>query len=96
MRLNKQARKRLIAIVCTALILMYAGVLLLPHLHACMDEHCDVCALIKGLRRLLLGLALAAVVCHLVGIVCARCSELGRLTLGRDDTPVGLKVKLSN
>ena len=95
--LRRNKHIRIIALVLTlALILACAFIAFLPYSHECAGSDCSVCALIESTRRVLLAAASATVL--------AKAAKTPVFLLGtysdtepvRNETPVGLKVKLSD
>ncbi len=88
--------KKAVAILCIALILAYASVIFLPYTHKCVGTDCVICAIIETSRNLLLGLVLSASLWQLTNFALLISNTHFYIVPVRDETPIGLKVKLSN
>ena len=88
--------KSLVAFLCILLIIAYTSIIFLPHAHDCVGSECTVCALIEISRNTIIGLGLAATVHQLANIIFTISSTYKSIPSGNDDTPVALKVKLSD
>ena len=94
MKTNRQFWKHLIMILCILLIFAYASIALLSHSQECPDSDCAICAMIETSRNILILLALPAVI-HPICKCIIYIVHSYRLSY-RNDTLVGLKVKLSD
>ena len=84
-----------VAFLCIVIIIAYASVIFIPYAHDCVGADCSVCALIETSRNTMIGLALAATVHQLANIIFTISNTYKSIPLG-NDTPVALKVKLSD
>ena len=87
--------KSIVAFLCILLVIVYTSIIFLPHAHDCVGSDCTVCALIEITRNTMIGLALAATVHQLANIIFIISNTYKSIPLG-NDTPVALKVKLSD
>ena len=87
--------KNIVVILCVIIIIAYTSIVFLPHVHDCVGADCSVCALIETSRNTMIGLALAATVHQLANIIFTISNTYKSIPLG-NDTPVALKVKLSD
>ena len=87
--------KNIVVILCI-IIIAYASIVFLPHIHDCARPDCTVCALIETSRNSLIGLALIAVVYQFANILFTISSSYKSIPSGNKGTPVALKVKLSD
>ena len=88
--------KNIVALLCILIIVVYASIVFLPHVHDCVGPDCTVCALIETSRNTLTGLALIAVVYQSPKIVFTILNSYKSIPSGNQGTPVALKVKLSD
>ena len=88
--------KNIVALLCILIIVVYASIVFLPHVHDCVGPDCTVCTLIETSRNSLIGLALIAVVYQFANIVFTISSSYKSIPSGNQGTPVALKVKLSD
>ena len=88
--------KNIVVILCIIIIISYASIAFLPHIHDCVDPDCTVCTLIETSCNSLIGLALIAVVYQFANIVFTISSSYKSILSGNNGTPVALKVKLSD
>lgn len=86
--------KSVAAFLCVFMILFYASIAFLPHVHDCVDADCMVCIFIETSRHTMIGLILAATAHQLVNIAFAVLRAHQSAPSGHDATPVTLKVKL--
>ena len=84
-----------VAVLCVVVIIAYASVIFIPYAHDCIGADCSVCALIETSRNTMIGLALAVTVHQLANIIFTISNIYRSIPLG-NDTPVALKVKLSD
>ena len=87
--------KSIVAFLCILLVIVYTSIVFLPHTHDCVGADCSVCALIETSRNTMIGLALAATVHQLANIIFTISNTYKSIPLS-NDTPVALKVKLSD
>ena len=92
----KQNVKKMIAILMSVLIFVYAFIALLPHPHKCVETDCSICCMIESSRKILLGIALSAGCFQLFKQPFVLLYAYSDILSVRDGTPVGLKVKLSD
>ncbi len=94
--MNNRIFRRLFAVVCILLVLVYASALLLSHSHEGGAENCAACALIKSSS----GIVAAVGLCFILSLgnsTAYRNFDLFRNALIlHDSAPVWLKVKLSD
>lgn len=94
--MKKHLMKNAVALFCIMLILLYASAVFLPHDHNGCDSECVACAVIETSKKILTCL-----------IICVLLTNIGlfdKLFLAVDidktipikNTPVKLRVKLSN
>ena len=88
--------KSIVAFLCIIIIITYTSIVFLPHANNCADSDCTVCALIETSRKNFISLVLIATVYQLANIILTVSSSYKYLPLGNGDTPVKLKVKLSD
>ena len=93
--MRSKKRNSVVAVLCIVIIIAYASIIFIPHEHECLDADCSVCALIETSRNTMIGLALAATVHQLANIIFTISNTYKSIPLG-NDTPVALKVKLSD
>ena len=94
---NKSAfLKKILALLCVFLILAYALVVFLPHTHCCCDISCAACNVIESCQKILYNILLFAVIYPILKFIYFIERICYRILSVRDQTPVGLKVKLSN
>lgn len=96
MRTRRHLRTQWLVFVCVCLILSVALLPLLSHTHTCTGESCDLCALIRSSRELLLGAVLLMVFHVVADATHAPHTPPERTTARRDSTLVGRRVKLSD
>ena len=84
-----------VAVLCVVVIIAYASVIFIPYAHDCVGADCSVCTLIETSRNTMIGLALAVTVHQLANIIFTISNTYKSIPLG-NDTPVALKVKLSD
>ena len=87
--------KNIVVILCIIIIIAYTSIVFLPHVHDCVGADCSVCALIETSRNTMIGLALAATLHQLANIIFTISNTYKSIPLS-NDTPVALKVKLSD
>ena len=93
---QRNASKRCMAVLGVLMILTYAFFSCLPHSHECMGADCATCLMAEHSRDLLAGTSLTVASCLLLPIVyTVLCKHDGVLSVPQE-TPVVLKVKLSN
>ena len=88
-------RNSFVVVLCIVIIIAYASVIFIPYAHDCVGADCSVCALIETSRNTIIGLALAATVHQLANIIFTISNTYKSISLS-NDTPVALKVKLSD
>ena len=87
---------RVVSLICVALIVLYASAVFLPHDHNGCDSECVACTVIETSKKLLACLLICVLLTN-VGLF-----EKIFLAAGIDkillikNTPVKLRVKLSN
>ena len=93
--MRSKSPKSIVVILCIIIIIAYASIVFLPHIHDCVGPDCTVCALIETSRNSLIGLALIAVVYQFANILFTISCSYKSIPSGNNGTPVALKVKLS-
>ena len=93
--MRSKKRNSFVAVLCIVIIIAYASVIFIPYAHDCVGADCSVCALIETSRNTMIGLALAATVHQLANIIFTISNTYKSIPLS-NDTPVALKVKLSD
>lgn len=96
MKINaKKAGSVLLIALCIIFILTDISVFFITHDHQCSNPDCEICATIQIISSCAY---LCAIIALLFSDIDANVSVLNniRTSRGRDSTPVGLKVKLSN
>lgn len=96
MNMHTKSTKKYLAVFFILLILMYASGSLLPHPHACMDVSCVFCTIIEHTHDLPAGALLIAGSGLLTCVIFTILIRHTHMLPVFGDTPVGLKVKLSN
>ena len=96
MKIRYNALKKLCAVLCVILIIAYASVVFLPHSHDSVDTDCTACLIIESSFELLFAIAILLAVVWLVHFFVFNYKPYIHISSGRESTPVGLKVKLSN
>ena len=88
--------KSVVAIFCIMLILLYASAVFLPHDHSGCDNECAACTVIETCKKLFAGLAVCALAAGIIPLdrVFTIAAIHGCIIL--KNTPVKLRVKLSN
>ena len=95
MKRENSILEKLLALLCILLILAYAAITFVPHAHECRNTDCALCEMIDLSDEILIGLSLAALFSQLLAFWRVLCAYT-YLPSGREATPVGRKVKLSN
>ncbi len=90
---NPLFRRNLILLLCVVVVLAY---IFLPHFHECLQTDCVLCLISKQVRDILVLPAVYAGVASLMAFSMAVHYGSNCIFTTRADTPVGLKVKLSN
>ena len=88
--------KQLLSIILIALLVTYALIVYLPHGHDCLETDCAVCNIINSSKDILFCASLLATLQLLPRIISILPALHERIILFREETPVGLKVKLSD
>lgn len=88
--------KRTVALACMALLLVYTAVVFLPHSHDCIYSECTACGLIETSRNMLMGIELIAAVYSFARLGLIILIDRAYGVSVREETLVGLKVKLSD
>ena len=92
----KKGLFRAMALICILLVILYASAVFLPHDHQGCDSECVACAVIEKWETLISGMAICALLCGF------DLYDKVLTTIGHDhiaqteNTPVKLRVKLSN
>ena len=90
------AWKRITAVLCIILVLVYVSIASLSYAHECLDSKCAICSWIENSRNLLVGIAIMCAVSMLNKFGFIIVNIHSHILSVRDGTPVGLKVKLSD
>lgn len=88
--------KRFAAVLCIVIFIAYASVIFIPHTHECVGTDCSVCALTETSRNTLIGIALTGETRQLANTAFVSPNAHYFPFCGNNETPVALKVKLSN
>ncbi len=96
MKIRCDAIKRLCAVLCVVLIVACASVVFLPHSHDNVNTDCAACLIIKSTLELLSFAALIMTVGWMIQFFIFNHKLYIHIFSGRESTPVGLKVKLSD
>ncbi len=88
--------RKLLAMICAILILAYAFAALLSLSHKCSDAACEICLLFARSRAALLLITSIFAVFGLLNLSKTALYSDKRIPCCRENTPVGLKVKLSD
>lgn len=96
MRFDRRTWQKLLAILCLILVFSYTSAVFLPHSHECIDTDCAICTLLDTSRYVLIGITLCAVAGTLPALGFGIRNPYAYISEGRDTTPVGLKVKISD
>ena len=93
-----RSKKRIIIVIllCIIMILSYISVVFLLHAHDCVGSDCNVCALLEISYKFVIDLVLIATVKHIANNKFTVLSTNKSIPFGNVDTPVALKVKLSD
>ena len=87
---------RVVSLICVALIVLYASAVFLPHDHEDCDSECVACVVIERIEKLISGLTVCAL---LTGLILSdrafAIAEICGIKILKN-TPVKLRVKLSN
>lgn len=93
--MHKHPIRWLAILLCAVYVIANIAFLFIPHTHGCIDTDCVLCSLMEASRRMLtvvLPVTIGPVIC-----LSRIFTRLGTyLTSGRDQTLVGLMVKLSD
>ena len=90
---NRLFQRKLVILLCVALVLAY---IFLPHFHRCPQTDCVLCLMTEQLRDILVIFIVYAGMVSLTACVILMQYENHHIFTMRDCTPVGLRVKLSN
>ncbi len=96
MKIRFCALKKLCAVLCVVLIVAYASVVFLPHSHDSVDTDCAACLIIESTLELLYLAVLILAVGWLPQSFIYNPKPYIHILSGRESTPVGRKVKLSD
>lgn len=94
--MNKRIFRRLLAVACILLVLVYASALLLSHSHECEGENCAVCALTKPSVCIVAAIELYLIFSLGCGYLYRCFDPFHDALILHDSAPVWLKVKLSD
>ena len=107
MRICHRTQGRLIALMCILLVVACTSVIFLPHSHEMSFDSqaqshglfhfdCAICVALDISRFMLLSLVLTAIVHTLAALGICMHHPYQYIPAGREATPVGLKVKISD
>lgn len=96
MKENTKRFMRVSVIFCVIMILVYAFAAVLPHTHSVFNSECVLCAVIESARVMSCGALLCAFICRMPEISSTCFVAYCVLHTEKLETPVGLKVKLSD
>ena len=107
MKIGQRTQSRLIAVLCILLVMACTSVIFLPHSHemsfdSSAQSHglfhfdCAICVALDISRFMLLGLLLTAIIHTLAALGICIHHPYQYIPAGREATPVGLKVKISD
>ena len=88
--------KSIVALLCIFIIIAYTSIVFLPYAHDCVGADCSVCALIETSRNSLIGISLIGAAWQLPNITFVILNAHYFIFFGNSETPVALKVKLSD
>lgn len=95
---NKKTKNAIavLCVICVVLTLAYSFVVFLPHAHECIGAGCTVCAMVEITRKIFVFILLSSTLHLLTRVLISAPGAVFRILSWRDNTPVGLKVKLSD
>lgn len=107
MKICQRTQGRLIALLCILLVVACTSVIFLPHSHeisfdspahshGLLHSECAICVVLDISRFMLLGLVLTAIIHVLAALGICIHHPYQYIPAGREATPVGLKVKISD
>ena len=107
MRICQRTQGRLFALLCILLVVACTSAIFLPHSHEIsadspahthefLNSDCAICVVLDISRFMLLGLVLTAIVHALTALGVCIHHPYQYISAGREATPVGLKVKISD
>lgn len=107
MRIFRNTQGRLIALLCILLVVACTSAIFLPHSHETstdsmshahefLNSGCVICVVLDISRFMLLGLVLTAIIHALTALGVCIHHPYQYVPAGREATPVGLKVKISD
>ncbi len=88
--------KSVIALFCIMFILLYASAVFLPHDHSGCDNECAACTAIESCKKLFAGLAVCVLVAGFIPLDQAFTIAAIHGCIILKNTPVKLRVKLSD
>lgn len=94
--MNNRIFRRLLAVVCILLVLVYTSALLLPHSHEGGSEECAACAFLKSSCGILAAVGLCFFLSCKGNEACRIFDAFRNALILHDSAPVWLKVKLSD
>lgn len=95
MNTTKQRTKKLIALICLFVVLSFAFLSLVPHSHTEVEQNCQICSIIENTNIAVIKTTTISSIIQWTLINFLSALYLLIISL-RGETPVGLKVKLSN
>ena len=107
MKIGQRTQSRLIAVLCILLVMACTSVIFLPHSHEIspdamanshgfLNSNCAICVVLDISRVMLLGLVLTAIIHSMTALRICMDPPYQYVSAGREATPVGLKVKISD
>jgi uncharacterized membrane protein len=95
MNTTKQRTKKLIALICFFVVLSFTFLSLVPHAHTEVEQNCQICSIIENTNIAVIKTTTISSIIQWTLINFLSGLYLLIISL-RGETPVGLKVKLSN
>ena len=96
MKKNTKKIIRALVLFCAVMMLVYTFAVILPHTHSVFNSECMLCVVMGSARFMVCGALLCALVCSVPDVASIFFAAYSDLRVERSETPVGLKVKLSD
>lgn len=90
-----RSNKTLLAFLCIFILITFLFLVLLPH-HHCSDPNCQICMLISSYKDLIMSVAIYVFGINLIKDIYSVIIHLCHIKTQCNETPIYLKVKLSN